>query len=191
MLNTYLFKGNEILIDAPGRSNKNKIKNDLIWDINNLLTAQFGLYTFFICSNKKDSFFCVPLSDTLKKHIAFQKLDSMFVERTVLSDNEVNYYREIIDPSKKMDDDVFRETCCMENVDMEYVATKNFDWLFGVNISCKSMKALNCWITSSFPVYISLFGSKEMRIVINQSSLMESIKEIVVKHCIKKTEHKP
>ena len=49
MLNTYLFKDNEILIDAPGNANKNRIKNDLIWDINNLLTAQFNLYMFFVC----------------------------------------------------------------------------------------------------------------------------------------------
>ena len=34
MLNTYLFKGTEVLINATGNTNINKIKNDLVWDIN-------------------------------------------------------------------------------------------------------------------------------------------------------------
>ena len=85
-----------------------------------------------------------------------------------------------------MNDDVFRETCCVENVDIEYVATENIDWLLSIDITGKSMTSLNRWIISLFPVYISLFGSKEMRIVINQSSLLEPIKGIVEKHCVKK-----
>lgn len=186
MLNTYLFKGNEILIAAPGESNKNRIKNDLIWDINNFLTIQFNLYMFFVCKKPSDLAVCIPISDFSKKYIAFQQLDDMFIQRTVLSDDEINCYREIMDPLRKMNDDVFRETCCVENVDIEYVATENIDWLLSINITGKSMTSLNRRIVSLFPIYISLFGSKEMRIVINQSSLIEPIKEIVVKHCVKK-----
>ena len=189
MLNTYLFKGNEILIDAPGNANENRIKNDLIWDINNLLTTQFNLYMFFVCKKPSDSVFCIPVSGFPKKYVAFQKLDYMFIQRTVLSDNEINCYREIMDPLRKMNDDVFRETCCVENVDIEYVATENIDWLLSIDITGKSMTSLNRWIVSLFPIYISLFGSKEMRIVINQSSLLEPIKGIVVRHCVKK--HRP
>lgn len=186
MLNTYLFKGNEILIDAPGNANKNRIKNDLIWDINNLLTTQFNLYMFFVCKKPSNSVFCIPVSVFPKKYVAFQQLDDMFIQRTVLSDDEINCYREIMDPQRKMNDDVFRETCCVENVDIEYVATENIDWLLSIDITGKSMTSLNRWIISLFPVYISLFGSKEMRIVINQSSLLEPIKGIVEKHCVKK-----
>ena len=62
MLNTYLFKGNEILIDAPGNANKNRIKNDLIWDINHLLITQFNLYMFFVCRKPSDSVFCIQVS---------------------------------------------------------------------------------------------------------------------------------
>ena len=75
MLNTYLFKGNEILIDAPGNANKNRIKNDLIWDINNLLTDRFHLYMFFVCKKPSDSVFCIPVSGFREKYIVFQKLD--------------------------------------------------------------------------------------------------------------------
>ena len=170
MLNTYLFKGNEILINAPGNANKNRIKNDLIWDINNLLTTQFDLYMFFMCKKPSDSVFCRLVPGFHEKYVAFQKLDDMFVQRTVLSN----------------DDDVFRETCYIENVDIEYVAIENFDRLLNIDMTCKPMTSLNRWIISLFPVYISLFGSKEMRIVINQSDLQESIKGIVVKHCVKK-----
>lgn len=186
MLNTYLFKGNEILINAPGNANKNRIKNDLIWDINNLLTTQFDLYMFFMCKKPSDSVFCRLVPGFHEKYVAFQKLDDMFVQRTVLSNDEIDSYREIMDPLKKMDDDVFRETCYIENVDIEYVAIENFDRLLNIDMTCKPMTSLNRWIISLFPVYISLFGSKEMRIVINQSDLQESIKGIVVKHCVKK-----
>ena len=187
MLNTYLFKGNEILIDAPGNANKNRIKNDLIWDVNHFLTAKFTLYTFFVCKQPSNSFFCIPVSTFPKKYLTFQHLDDMFIKRTVLNDDEINYYRAIIDPLRKMNDDVFRETCCVENVDIEYVAAENIDWLLRINIAGKSITSLNRCIISSFPIYISLFGSKEMRIVINQSSLLEPIKEVVKKHCVKKS----
>ena len=186
MLNTYLFKDNEIFIDAPGNANKNRIKNDLIWDINSLLTTQFNLYMFFVCKKPYDSSFFSLVSNFPKKYIAFQKLDDMFVQRTVLCNDEINCYREIMDPLRKMDDDVFRETCCIENVDIEYVATDNFNHLLNIDMTCKPISSLNSWIISLFPVYISLFGSKEMRIVINQSDLLETIKSIVVKHCVKK-----
>ena len=186
MLNTYLFKGNEIWIEAPGNANKNRIKNNLIWDINNLLSTQFNLYTFFVCKKPSASVFCIPVSGFPTKYIAFQQLDDMFIQRTVLSDDEINRYREIMDPLRKMNDDVFRETCCVENIDIEYVATENTNRLLDLNITGKSMTSLNRCIISLFPIYISLFGSKEMRIVINQSSLLEPIKGIVVKHCVKK-----
>lgn len=188
MLNTYSCKGNEILIDAPGSSNKNKIKNDLIWDINSLLNTQFYLYTFFTCKNPPDSVIYKLVSDFPKKYIAFQKLDDMFIHRNILSDEEINYYRGMMDPSRKMDDDVFRELCCMENVDMEYVATQNCNPLLSIDLAKKPRTSLNRWIISLFPVYISLFGAKEVRIVINQSDLLEPVKRIVVKHCVKKVQ---
>lgn len=186
MINTYLLKGNELLIHAPGNANTNRLKNDLIWDINNFLSTQFDLYMFFVCKNSSDSFFCIPVTNSSGKFVAFQKLDNMFIQRIVLDDDEINYYREIMDPSRQMDDDVFRETCCMENVDIEYVAAENFNQLLDIDIKSKPMMSINRWIISSFPVYISLFSSKEMRIVINQSGLLEPIKEIVAKYCVNK-----
>ena len=187
MLNTYLFKGKEILIDAPGNADKNRIKNDLIWDINNLLTPQFDLYMFFVCKKPSDSVFCRPVSNFPKKYVSFQKLDDMFVQRTIVSDDEINYYRELMDPLRKMDDVVFRETCCIENADIEYVAIESFNQLLNIDMTSKPIISLKRWIISLFPVYISLFGSKEMRIVINQGGLLEPIKEIVVKHCVNRT----
>ena len=186
MLNTYLFKGNEILIEAPESSNNNKIKNDLIWDINSLLTVQFNLYIFFTCKKPPDSDFCKLVSGFPKKYIAFQKLDDMFVHRTVLSDEEIDYYRGIMDPLRKMDDGVFRELCCMENVDIEYIATQNFNPLINIDMARKPRTSFYRWIISLFPAYISLFGAKEVQIVINQSDLLEPIKRIVVQHCVKK-----
>ena len=185
MLNTYVFIGNEILIDAPGNSNKNKIKNDLVWDINEFLITRFDLYA--VCfRNTSDKFLCRISPKFSKKYAEFQKLDDMFIQRTKLSSDEIFFYRGIMDPKRKMGEDVFREICCIENVDIEYVATEKNNQLKNVDITCKSRTTLNQWIASSFPVYVSLFGSKEMRIVINQSDLLGTIKKIVENHCVKK-----
>ena len=186
MLNTYLFKGKEILIEAPGNSNKNKIKNDLIWEINNFLIPRFDLYMFVVCNKPQNSNFCMPVSRFPQKYVVFHKLDDMFIHRRELSDDEINYYRGIVDPLRKMDDDVFREACTMENVDIDYVATDNLNQLLNSDITCKSVKSFNRLVTSIFPVYVSMFSSKEMRIEINQGDLTESIKAIVKKYCIKK-----
>lgn len=183
MLNRYSFKDNEILICAPGSSDTNRIKNDLIWDVNSLLADRFKLYTFFVSKKPSDAPFCRRVSDFPPKYISFQKLDDMFVKRRTLSDGEINRYREIMDPSRKMSDDVFGEACCMENVDIEYVAAESFDRLLNANMTSKSKMPLHRWIASLFPVYVSLFGSKEMRIVINRSDLLEPIMAIVTKHC--------
>lgn len=183
MLNVYVFRDNELLIDAPGNPNSNIIKSELIWDINNTLAEKFELYMVFVCKKTIDSGFCRPISFFPKKYLAFQKLDNMFIQRTILSKDEIHCYREMMDPLRKMDDDVFEEACLLENVDMEYVALENINQLSSIDVAGKSKKKLNRWIVSSFPVYISLFGSKEMRIVINQNDLIEPIKEIIEKHC--------
>lgn len=183
MLNTYLIKGNEIFIEARGNANINRIKNDLIWDINNLLNAQYDLYTFYACRSQTDLEYYFPISGYSRKYVAFKKLDNMFIHRTVLSSEEIKYYRRIMDPSMKMNDDVFRESCCIENVDMEYVAIKDINQLLCVDRHFRTTASFTRWIISSAPVYISLFGAKEMRIVINYSSLLEQIKALVLKHC--------
>lgn len=187
MLNTYLLKNNEIFIDAPGNANENKIKNDLIWDINVFLASQFSLYMFSMSKNPLDSAICMPISSIFKKYVVFQKLDAMFTQRTTLSDNEINCYREIIDPLKKMKDDVFRETCCVENVDIEYIAIEHPDCLLNSDMTRETVASLRRKIISSHPIYISIFGLKEMRIVINQNGLLEPVKGIVAKHCVLKT----
>ncbi len=184
MLNIYSFNDGEILVDAPGDSNINRIKNDLVWDINDFLMSQFDLYMFFVCNQPSNSAVCIPVSQFPRKYVLFQKLDNMFFQRTVLSDDEISYYREIMDPFKKMNDDVFRETCCIENVDVEYVAVEDINHLSHLNTMHRSIVPLSRKIALMFPIYISLFGSKEMRILINRSDLLKPIKDIVAKHCV-------
>lgn len=186
MQNTYLRKGNEIWIEAPGDGSKNRIKNDLVWDINKLLAIQFHLYRFFLCKKPPASALCIPVSGFPPKYIAFQPLDDMFLHPRVLQDDEMNRYREIMDPSRKIKDDVFREMCCLENVDAEYVTAGSLDCLSNTEKTCKSMASFRRHILSSFPVYISLFGAREMQIVVNQSGLLEPILGIVAKHCVEK-----
>ena len=186
MRNTYSVNGKEILIHAPGNSKMNKIKNDLLWDINSFLSTQFELFVFFVCRTPTEAAICRLASSFPKKYVTFQKLDDMFIRPKVLNDDEVNLYREIIDPSRKVNDDVFKEMCCVENVDMEYVAVEDVDQL--LNFSAHgSRAALTRRIRSLFPAYISVFGAKEMRIVINRSSLFKPIQSIVLAHCVKET----
>lgn len=183
MLNTYLIKGNEILINAPGNAKKNRIKNELVWDINSFLATQFELYALFMCKAPPEFTICRLVSNFPKKYVAFQKLDEMFIKRKVLSDDELSFYREIMDSSRKINDEVFKEMCCVENVDIEYVATESVDQLLNINMQCNHT-TLTRRISSLFPVYVSLFGAKEMKILINRSSLLRPIQRIVVAHCV-------
>lgn len=184
MLNLYSFQSNKILIYAPGNANNNRIKNDLIWDINKFLAIKFELYTFYTSRNPSDSFCCKRISTCPKKYISFQKLDDMFITPTTLSSTEINYYREFMDPLKKMEDDVFKEACCLENVDVEYIAVENKRHLFNMDIIGPPKKL---WrkLSTNFPIYISLFGAKEVKIIINQEDLLKPILDIVIKHCVK------
>ncbi len=183
MINNYVFSGNEILINAHGNVNNNRIKNDLIWDINSYLISQFKLYEFFICKKPYDAVCSVQASKYPKRYIAFKELDNMFIQRTILNNDDLNYYRAILDPHRKMNDDVFKEACCMECVDIEYVAIESIDYLLSNKIIGHSIKSLRRWIISSVPIYISLFSAKEVRIIINQSNLIETIQGIVIKYC--------
>lgn len=183
MRNTYSFKDNEIIIKAPGNANLNRIKNDLVWDINNFLGGQYDLYSFYECKNQINLEYYFPIFGLFRKYIAFKKLDKMFTHRTVLSNEEIKLYRKIMDPSMKMNEDVFREACCLENVDMEYVAIEDINQLLRVDRGFKTTASFNRWIACSVPAYISLFGAKEMRIIVNQNSLLEHIQELVLMHC--------
>ena len=184
MQNFYSFKDNEIFINAPGKTNKNRIKNYLIWDINGFLATEFDLYMFFICKKPSDSLLCMSTSGVNKKYLVFQKLDDMFLHPKTLSDEELIIYRKTIDPLRRMNDDVFREACSLENADIEYVAVNRADQLLNIDLTCKSITSLKRRIVSVFPVYISLFGAKEIRIVINHNDLLAPIKSIVEKHCM-------
>ena len=85
----------------------------------------------------------------------------------------------------KMQEDVFRESCCMENVDMEYVAVKDLDSLLRAGNRFKTPASFIRWMISTAPVYISMFGAKEMRISVNCSDLLKQIEELVMIYCEK------
>lgn len=185
MENIYSLINNEIFINAPGSPNKNRIRNDLIWDLNSFLNAHFELFSFFVTKNPTNFDFYKSFLTRPKKYVVFQKLDKMFIEKNYLSDTEAEYYRNMLDPLRRMDDEVFRESCSLENVDIEYIAVKNVNQLKGINLESKYASNFNCLIRASFPVYVSLFGAKEVRIVINQSNLFEQIERIVERYCVK------
>ncbi len=183
MLNTYLFSGNKILVNAPGNSSKNRIKNALLWDINTYLSAKLDLYMFFVSKNSPAPLLCVPLPSPSKKVLAFQPLDDMYIVPQALPKTEIAHYRSIMDPKRKIDDDVFREMCHTETADIEYIAAESTQQLLSIDVP-RSRRALRRQIAASFPVYVSIFGSKELEIVVNCDSLIGPIQAIVRKHCV-------
>lgn len=182
MINFYCVKDNVILITAQGSSRRNKIKNDLIWDINSFLADRFEMYAISECHSPPTSAYYIPISKNSKKYLTLQKLDDMFFSCKMLSDEEIEYYRSIMDPYRKIDDEIFKEMCCFENIDIEYIASEfdSFDKDFlPTTLSIRQARSL-------FPVYVSLFGAKEVKIVVNRSDLLNPIKEIIEKYCVKK-----
>lgn len=183
MVNKYCVKANEIWIEAPGSARMNKIKNDLIWDLNEFLSNMFELYAVFLSKKPVALALSKRVSVFPKKYVAFRELDDMFVKRTVLSNEEIDRYRKTMDPLNRMDDAVFNELCCMENVDIEYVAVENANQLFNKDMADVSLRQIHGYIVTRFPIYVSLFGFKEMKIVINRKELLKPIIAIVSKHC--------
>ena len=173
MKNIFTVTGNLIQIEAPGSARKNRIQNDLLWDVNSFLASQYELYTIERC--------------TRNGHLEFERLDRMFIEPVLLSDAEIAYYRGILDPHHKMDDAVFIESCCVENVDMDYAALRNVEQVKCSACSFRNGNTFFRWLVSSAPVYISLFGAKEMRIYVNASGLQEKLEAIVRQYCTPKT----
>ena len=107
MINVFQVKNNEILIESPGKSSVNKIKNDLIWDINQLLLSLgYSLYVFSINRMPINSLICFPFTKKPQKYLVINQLDESFINRSKINKNELNNYRRIMDPFYKMSDDV-------------------------------------------------------------------------------------
>lgn len=187
MINTYtLVNKDEIFIEAPGSSSKNRIKNNLVWDVNSFLNAKYELYSFEICRKKLKSENCLIVPFAKDRCVVFQRLDSMFINPTILSDDELQYYRRMMDPHGKMDDAVFKEACCLENVDMQYVAIKNIECYIQNGLSFESNSNLSQWIQSSCAVYASMFGAREIRMIVNHDAIKAQLLAIIANHCKKK-----
>lgn len=183
MINKALVKGNEIVIMAPGNSNSNKIKNDLIWDINIFLSANYRLYSFSLSRTKIDSYICQSIIKIPSRYISINALDEILKKRYEVNDDDLKKYRKIIDPQQKISNDVFKELCCMENLDSEYFAIDGDIYDFVREIKGASVKQVRKNIETKSAIYVSLFGFKEMRIKVNNTNLMDSIIKIVNEHC--------
>ncbi len=185
MINVFQVKNNEILIESPGKSSVNKIKNDLIWDINQLLLSLgYSLYVFSINRMPINSLICFPFTKKPQKYLVINQLDESFINRSKINKNELNNYRRIMDPFYKMSDDVFFELCCIENTDVEYFAINGELDSFLQQIESKKTKMIDKRIRLSAQIFISLFGFKEMQITINNNDLMGPIVNIVSSHCV-------
>jgi len=194
MVNFYRENENGFYIEAPGSINQNRIKNDLIWDINRCLNQRYCLYEFFPRKDYFNSFSKLCRSTSVyepkwkcifkpKWKCILEPLDDMFIDPREMSKEEVESFRQILDPKRKIQSDVFYESLCMENVDLDYIAIKKCDVDAYIEPEFKSKVSLYRWMESSAPISVSLFSAKEVQIFINEMDLFEAVKEIVFKHC--------
>ncbi len=184
MHNIYRIRENNISIWAPGSSDKNRIKNDMVWDINQFLNSRYHLYSFYETRKVLGYSYVIPITGFFRSYMIFQKLDDEFIERRTIHDEDIAFYRETLDPKRKMADEVFKESLCMENVDMEYVAVKDISELTQhCKESFKSPKSCRQRLKFSAPVYVSMFGAKEMEIYVNDMGVFAPLTAIITKYC--------
>ena len=187
MNNVYSIKGSTFEIVASGSPNRNRLKNDLIWELNSFLATKYDLYSFIVKRHVQTTDVC-DYSLICGKLIAeFTCLDKCFFSQVIsLSESEFDYYRHILDPKKKTDNDVFRESLLLENTDLEYIAVSNLRDRLLTEEQFKSKTLFHQWIVSVSSVYVSLFSAKEMTIKINEKTLVEPIKKIIKKYCVRR-----
>ncbi len=175
MINSVRIKDNEILVVAEGSTNRNRIKNIIIWKLNSMLSLKYNLFQFFISKRSNDDY-SFPFSIGLhQRFIVFKELDKLFIEKQTVSETDILQYKQAIDPKNKISDDVFYEMCCLENVDIEYVAIKSLKEFSNISLKFKNKKFFQEWIESEFPVYVSLFSSREVKIVVNDDTIFNDI----------------
>jgi len=186
MINFYRLKENKFYIEAPGRTSQNRIKNDLVWDINRYLNQEYCLYEFFPFKEPPNSFnriSCLNFIFDAKWKCGLEPLNDMFIYPRELSKKEVENFRQVLDPKRRMQNDVFYESLCMENVDLDYIAIKKNSMNDYAKPLFKTKNSLYLWVESFAPIRVSLFGAKEVQICINEMELYDPIKEIILKHC--------
>ena len=182
--NKFVTNGNEIYVYAPGNANSNKLKNELIWDINNALSED--LHLFWVSKRNHHGKSLKSILESCyspKINVVFSELDQSLLKPKAMNKEDILNYKKLVDPKGRIEDDVFFELCCLENVDIEYIATQSPLSAQQKSISFRSVSSYNKWLISSFPVYVSLFGATEMRIIINDPKYSDLVITLVEKHC--------
>lgn len=188
MDNRYSINKDCIKIFAPGSSRANRIKNDLLWEINQELGKTFQLLSLHTTKSKvegEDVVACIAVKSITPKYLVLKKLDRMFIDADSIDEAEARKLHAEIDP--KMDYDVFKETCCVENVDMEYIAVNEDVFLRDLMAKSDSISSIKRYIKSTAPIYVSFFSNKEMTLLFNDLAMQKHVLPIVEKHCFKQT----
>ena len=184
MDNRYSINKNCIKIFAPGSSRTNRVKNDLLWEINQELVKTFQLLSLHTTKSKvegEDVVACISVKSIPSKYLVLKKLNRMFIDTDSIEDAEARKLHAEIDP--KMDYDVFKETCCVENVDLEYIAVNAEDFLSDLLTKSESISSIKRYIKSTAPIYVSFFSNKEMTLLFNDLAMQKHVLPIAEKHC--------
>lgn len=184
MDNRYSINKDCIKIFAPGSSRTNRIKNDLLWEINQKLGRTLQLLSLHTTKSKaegEDVVACIAVNSITPKYLVLKKLDRMFIDADLIDEAEARKLHAEIDP--KMDYDVFKETCCVENVDLEYIAVNAEDFLSDLLTKSENISSIKRYIKSTAPIYVSFFSNKEMTLLFNDLEMQKHVLPIVEKHC--------
>ncbi len=195
-MKNYYYNGHDSIILSTRRSIREKsadrIKNDLLWDINTYLNKRFELYDFsesirpqWVNSYVK----AIPMNDFGDKKLYIFNLDKIFINRVVIDEDEIRQQHDIIDP--KMDYEYFKEWYAVETVDIEYFAVKSlqeFELGFQKYNKGASRKKIIQTIKLIADVYVSMYDSCNMELHFNDNNVKDDILSIVMAHCIQTNE---
>lgn len=184
MVNRFSITRNRVNIYAPGSSCSNRIKNDLLWDINKQLEEKYHLFSLHITKHVMqgdDVIACISAKGLVPRYLVLKKLDRMFTEKVSIEDSEAMMLHADIDP--KMDYEVFKESCCVENVDLEYIAISEDTFISDLKMNQGSISKMKSFIKANVPAYISYFGNKEITMLFNDVQMQSAILSIVGKYC--------
>ena len=190
MINYYYIDSNSLTISTETSNNKrnrNRIKNNLLWEINSYLSKRFELYDFSV--DRRPRIFnryieSIPIKSFRKNMLNLYKLDETLVTPVVVDDIEIREQHKIIDP--ELDYECFKKWYTVETIDIEYFATedlKNFKKTFIKDLKGTSRKDIIKTLKEIADVYISMHDSSGMELFFNERKAIEDVLSIVKAHC--------
>lgn len=196
MTNWYHLTADTITIFAKKFKKHNELINyRLFCEINTYLAERCTLYEFF-CSFRNTIYYedrfieSIKISGLFRKYMHLYKMDDSLITIKKYDETELRAQHRMLCPND--DYEYFKEWYGIGLVDIEYFAVSksiDFKTVFTRQFIGYSRKDIINAIKKIALIYVSMYDSNRMEIIINNKEIYNNVLKIVKKHCIRSQEY--